>query len=149
MSGTFSLSCNPKPGSHCDRGGRGPVREPGPGEARLGASAWPLRILSSAGFGYPVPFHVDHIIARQHGGSTVLENLALACLHCNRHKGPNIAGTDPKTGELVRLFHPRMDEWNGHFEWTGATLAGRTAIGRVTIHVLAINGPDFLALREV
>jgi HNH endonuclease len=97
---------------------------------------------------YPLPFHVDHIVARQHGGLTVLENLALACLHCNRHKGPNIAGTDPNTGELTRLFHPRTDHWNVRFEWTGATLTGRTAIGRATIHVLSINDPDFLAVRE-
>jgi hypothetical protein len=47
---------------------------------------------------HPLPFHVDHIIARQHGGQTVLDNLALSCLHCNRHKGPNIAGIDSATG---------------------------------------------------
>ena len=97
---------------------------------------------------YPLPFHVDHIIARQHGGLTVLENLALSCLHCNRHKGPNIAGRDAATGELVRLFHPRQDRWIDHFEWAGSELAGRTSIGRVTIQVLAINAPDFLAVRE-
>lgn len=97
---------------------------------------------------YPLPFHVDHITARQHGGLTVLENLALACLHCNRHKGPNLAGADPNTGELIRLFHPRMDDWSERFEWTGAILGGRTAIGRVTVQVLAINDPDFLAVRE-
>jgi hypothetical protein len=97
---------------------------------------------------YPLPFHVDHIIARQHGGQTVTENLALSCLHCNRHKGPNIAGRDPATGELVRLFHPRQDQWGRHFEWRSAELVGRTAIGRITIQVLAINDPDFLAVRE-
>jgi hypothetical protein len=97
---------------------------------------------------YPLPFHADHIVARQHGGLTVLDNLAFACLHCNRHKGPNIAGRDPRTGELIRLFHPRQDEWNVHFEWTGAALTGRTAVGRATIRVLAINDPDFLAVRE-
>jgi len=41
-----------------------------------------------------------------------------------------------------------VDLWNEHFEWTGAALGGRTAIGRVTIHVLAINNSDFLAMRE-
>ena len=81
---------------------------------------------------YPLPFHVDHIVARQHGGVTAIDNLALACLHCNRHKGPNIAGRDPATGELVRLFHPRQDKWSEHFEWNAAELAGRTAIGRIT-----------------
>lgn len=47
----------------------------------------------------------------------------------------------------VRLFHPRVDLWNEHFEWIGATLNGRTTIGSVTIHVLAINDSDFLAMR--
>jgi hypothetical protein len=97
---------------------------------------------------YPLPFHVDHIVARQHGGRTVLENLALSCLHCNRHKGPNIAGTDPDTGEIMRLFHPRSDRWSDHFEWTRAALTGKTAVGRITIQVLAINDPDFLAVRK-
>ena len=41
---------------------------------------------------YPtVPFPIDHIIARQHGGTTTLDNLAVSCLHDNTHKGPNIA----------------------------------------------------------
>jgi 5-methylcytosine-specific restriction endonuclease McrA len=53
---------------------------------------------------YPLPFSADHIIARQHGGLTVLENLALSCLHCNS--------------------------------------------GQTTIYVLAINEPDFLAVRD-
>jgi hypothetical protein len=41
-----------------------------------------------------------------------------------------------------------MDKWSEHFEWTGPVLGGRTAIGRVTIRVLAINDPDFLTMRE-
>ncbi len=53
---------------------------------------------------YPtVPFPIDHIIAQQHGGPTVLANLALSCLHDNSHKGPNIAGLDPLTKELTKL----------------------------------------------
>jgi HNH endonuclease len=35
---------------------------------------------------YPtVPFPIDHIIARQHGGTTTLGNLALSCLHEKRN----------------------------------------------------------------
>ena len=30
----------------------------------------------------------DHIVPRQHGGETHENNLALACLCCNRYKGP-------------------------------------------------------------
>jgi hypothetical protein len=34
------------------------------------------------------------------------------------------------------------------FEWRGAVLTGKTAIGTVTIHVLAINDPDFVVVRK-
>jgi 5-methylcytosine-specific restriction endonuclease McrA len=52
-------------------------------------------------------FPIDHIIAQQHHGPTTLENLALACGRCNRHKGPNLAGVDPLTGRVISLFNPR------------------------------------------
>ena len=97
---------------------------------------------------HPAPFQMDHIIARQHGGADDLDNLALACIHCNRHKGPNIAGIDPKTGELTRLFHPRTDEWNDHFSWSGAEIRPLSPIGRVTVSVLYMNDPEVLWLRE-
>ncbi len=69
-------------------------------------------------------------------------------MHCNRFKGPNIAGLDPETGELVRLFHPRADNWTEHFMWDGPELKGRTQIGRVTIAVLFINDPEVISLRR-
>jgi hypothetical protein len=55
-----------------------------------------------------LPFQVDHSIARKHGGRASENNLALACFYCNSFKGPNIAGLDPDTGEVVRLFHRRF-----------------------------------------
>jgi hypothetical protein len=98
---------------------------------------------------YPsVPFPIDHIVARQHGGTTVAGNLALSCLHCNSHKGPNIAGLDPRTGKLTRLFHPRRHKWDRHFRWEGVELVGRTAVGRVTIMVLNLNDPDLAEVRR-
>ena len=93
-------------------------------------------------------FPIDHIIAQQHNGPTSLENLALSCVRCNSHKGPNIAGMDPATGQMVRLFHPRQDDWTEHFEFSGPYLVGRTPIGRATIGVLTINDPDYVLLRE-
>jgi hypothetical protein len=98
---------------------------------------------------HPGPFQIDHIIARQHGGATEDNNLALACIHCNRFKGPNIAGIDSETGEIVRLFHPRRDIWEEHFAWEGPELKGRTQIGRITIAVLFINDEEVVALRKV
>jgi hypothetical protein len=99
------------------------------------------------GFAYAGSLHVDHVVARQHGGVTSIENLALACLHCNQRKGPNIAGRNPETGKIIPLFHPRQHDWTEHFEWRGADLIGRTEIGRATIQVLAINDPGFRAIR--
>lgn len=93
-------------------------------------------------------FQIEHIIARQHGGLTVLDNLALACVRCNLHKSPNIAGIDPLNREQTRLFHPRQDRWVDHFSWNGATIEGKTPIGRATIAVLAMNDPDFVAVRR-
>ncbi len=93
-------------------------------------------------------FHqIDHIIAEQHGGKTEAHNLALACLACNHHKGPNLAGIDPKTGKRAWLFNPRLHNWNHHFRWSGAVLVGRTPIGRATVQVLAINLPHRIAQR--
>ncbi len=98
---------------------------------------------------YPtVVFPIDHIIARQHGGATVLSNLANSCLHCNSHKGPNIAGRDKKTKRLTPLFNPRRHKWHRHFRWDGPYLVGKTLIGRVTVYVLALNHPDLVEVRE-
>lgn len=92
-----------------------------------------------------LPFQIDHIIAEKHGGRTVSDNLALSCERCNSHKGPNIAGY--LDGRHVRLFNPRRDRWSDHFAWNGAYLVGRTAIGKVTIDVLAINLRYRVAIR--
>ncbi len=89
----------------------------------------------------------EHIIARQHGGGDEADNLAYACERCNLHKGPNIAGLDPDTGALTRLFHPRTDRWADHFAWSAHILIGLTAVGRTTIHVLAMNHPVARAVR--
>jgi hypothetical protein len=91
--------------------------------------------------------HVDHVIAEQHGGESIASNLALACYACNLHKGPNLAGRDPRTRKIVRLFHPRRHRWTRHFRWSGPVLVGRTAIGRATIRTLAINADHRVELR--
>jgi hypothetical protein len=69
-------------------------------------------------------------------------------IHCNRFKGPNVAGVDPDTKEIVRLFHPRLDVWSEHFRWDGPQLTGRTRVGRVTIALLAINDSEFVDVRR-
>src|ERR1017187_1803028 len=97
----------------------------------------------------PLPaLHVEHIIPRIHGGTDDLENLALACIDCNLHKGPNLTGIDPQTKQVTSLFHPRRHRWEEHFERDGPYVVGKTAIGRTTIRVLNMNSEDQLALRS-
>ncbi|MCW5553724.1 MAG: HNH endonuclease [Verrucomicrobiae bacterium] len=84
-------------------------------------------------------FQIEHIIPRKHHGTSDAENLALACFACNNHKVTNLTGVDPNTGDTTRLYHPRKDKWEEHFEWNEEWLIGRTPIGRTTIDVLAIN----------
>ena len=95
------------------------------------------------------PFQIDHIIAIKHRGPTRSENLAWSCFYCNSFKGPNLSGWDDVDKCVTRLFHPRTDEWERHFLWHGARLVGRTAIGRVTIEVLAINDPEAVEFRRL
>jgi hypothetical protein len=94
------------------------------------------------------PFNTDHVIAEQHLGPTSWENLAYSCGRCNRSKGPNIAGTDPVTHQLVYLFNPRKDTWKSHFAWKGPLLEGLTPTGRVTVLLLGINDSDRVELRS-
>ena len=94
-----------------------------------------------------VLFHVEHILAQQHGGSDAIENLALACHRCNLQKGPNLSSIDPETGELTRLFHPRKDRSLDHFSLRNGRIVGLTAIGRTTAALLLMNTPDRVQLR--
>lgn len=98
---------------------------------------------------YLTPFQIDHVIALKHAGPTAAENLALASFHCNLHKGPNIAGIDPATSKLTRLFHPRRDDWMAHvaLDRDGA-IKGTTDIGRTTIAVLNMNEPVVMTVRD-
>ncbi|MBI5652706.1 MAG: HNH endonuclease [Chloroflexi bacterium] len=90
----------------------------------------------------------DHIIPIQHGGETESNNLALACMRCNRHKGPNVGSFDPETGELVTFFNPRAAKWRDHFRLDGATIRALTPQGRVSIKILRLNDSDRVEERE-
>ena len=86
-------------------------------------------------------FHIDHIIPHSVKGQTVLDNLCLACSHCNIAKRDHTSAIDLRTGERVRLFNPRIDHWEQHFRWSKDLhkLIGRTPIGRATVEALDMN----------
>ena len=94
-----------------------------------------------------IRFQIEHVLPRQHGGGDSIKNLALACPRCNRYKGPNLTGIDPRTKRIVALFNPRTQVWATHFELHGVLIVGRTAIGRATVRVLQMNVEDRLKLR--
>ncbi|MEO8050319.1 MAG: HNH endonuclease [Acidobacteriota bacterium] len=90
---------------------------------------------------------VDHIISRKHGGLSVLENLAYACVICNRRKGSDVASVDERSGEIVRLFHPRQDRSADHFELDTNTIRAASDAGTATAALLRFNAPERLAER--
>ncbi len=92
---------------------------------------------------------VEHIISRKHGGSSELDNLALACVFCNRYKGSDIASLNPETKELVRFYNPRVDRWHEHFRLNGVVIESLTDIGEATIRILKMNHDDQILEREV
>jgi hypothetical protein len=92
--------------------------------------------------------HIEHIVAKQHGGPDDLENLALACHRCNLNKGPNLTGIDPLTGSVASLFHPRRDHWPGHFRMSAGRIEGLTPTGRPTVRLLRFNDARRVQLRR-
>jgi 5-methylcytosine-specific restriction endonuclease McrA len=90
---------------------------------------------------------VDHVLSRKHGGGSEPENLALACVLCNRHKGADVASIDAATGDAVRLFDPRRDQWKDHFRIRSGVFQARTSIGRTTIRILRLNATERIAER--
>lgn len=98
-----------------------------------------------------IPFHIEHIVARQHVDQTDDDpnHLALACDRCNAFKGPNLSSIDPETGEIVLLFNPRQDAWKDHFLLRDGKVVGLTDTGRATVRLLNMNAPRRVELRNV
>jgi hypothetical protein len=93
-------------------------------------------------------YEPDHVIATQHRGQTELANLALACLQCNRLKGPNIASVDPESQRIVPLFKPRTDRWSEHLRTEGGRIIPLSPVGRATAALLNFDDPDRQEARQ-
>jgi hypothetical protein len=46
------------------------------------------------------------------------------------------------------LFHPRRDNWDGHFRVEGFHVLGATETGRATVSLLQMNAPVRVELRR-
>lgn len=95
-------------------------------------------------------FTIDHLVPTVAGGKSILENLALACFHCNRRKSDHQSAIDPSTGEAVLLFNPRQHQWKEHFVWSasGLLVIPLTAIGRATCDLLDFNRERAMRIRQ-
>ena len=93
-------------------------------------------------------FHMEHIRAQQHLEDDSPDNLALACPHCNLHKGPNLTSIDLATNDVVELFNPRQQVWADHFRIDEARIVGRTPTGRVTVRLLQMNSEVQIKIRK-
>jgi hypothetical protein len=97
--------------------------------------------------GQEATFHIDHIVPGSAGGRTTSENLALACVSCSLRKAARVIVPDPDTGDEVRVFSPRHDDWSTEFRWEGTMLVGLTSVGRAIDAALDLNRPLILAIR--
>ena len=93
------------------------------------------------------PYHIEHVIARQHGGRDERGNLAFACNRCNLLKGPNLTSIDPDSGSVTPLFNPRTQHWHEHFLSGHGRVIGLTPAGRTTVFLLQINALPRVELR--
>ena len=94
-------------------------------------------------------FQIEHIISRKHGGSDALENLALACVFCNRYKGSDIATLSPGTNELIGFYNPRTMRWREHFQLDEVIIKPLNAVGEATIRILQMNAEEQILERRV
>lgn len=96
-----------------------------------------------------ITFHVDHIISLRHGGETVEENLAYACIYCNRWKGSDVGTILIPEREFTRFFNPRLDDWAAHFKWDNLEIVPLTNIGAATIKILDLNHFERIMERQL
>lgn len=93
---------------------------------------------------------IEHIIPLSRGGTTIVNNLALACQGCNNYKYNKTEAIDPISNRLAPLFHPRQMAWSQHFAWSEDTtlMIGLTPTGRATVAQLRTNREGVVNLRQ-
>ena len=99
---------------------------------------------------FNLPLEVEHIVPFARGGEDATMNWALACRSCNLYKATYVSGSDSDSGAVVRLFHPREDQWKDHFQVTpdSGKIVGRTPIGRATVARLEMNSVAQIVARQ-
>ena len=96
-------------------------------------------------------FSMEHVTPTSKGGTSTIENLALACQQCNNHKYNAVEALDPVSEETYKLFNPRSAKWENHFAWDYQYLhvVGLTGMGRATVYRLNLNRKGIVNLRSL
>lgn len=97
----------------------------------------------------PMALEIEHILAQAAGGTDDEYNLWLACRACNSFKHAKTHGFDQETNQEVKLFNPRTQIWQEHFEFDSETgeITGKTACGRATGMALRMNSEQAVSAR--
>lgn len=95
-------------------------------------------------------FQIDHITSLKHGGETSVENLAYACILCNRNKGTDLGTRLENDERIISFFNPRTDNWSEHFEADeNGMIISKTLIGEATVKIFGINHGDSIIERSL
>lgn len=96
------------------------------------------------------PMEVEHIVPVSRSGDDSTTNWALACRSCNLYKATHVSGWDPDSQAAVRLFHPRRDQWDDHFQVAiqSGEIVGQTPLGRATVSCLKMNSIAQVTARQ-
>ncbi|MBX7171772.1 MAG: HNH endonuclease [Pyrinomonadaceae bacterium] len=99
----------------------------------------------------PMLLEIEHILAQAKGGTDDESNLWLACGACNSHKHAKTHGFDVSTNQEVKLFNPRLQIWEEHFEFNSRTgeIIGKTVCGRATVEALRMNEEQAVKARII
>ena len=99
----------------------------------------------------PIPFEIEHITPKAAGGADDEENLWLSCGVCNSFKHAKTHAVDPQNNSEIRLFNPRKQSWNEHFEFgfDKSEIVGKTACGRATVIALKLNNQRAVKMRKL
>jgi len=64
------------------------------------------------------------------------------------HKSDRISAPNSSSGDVIPFFHPRLDDWDTHFEWDDYILIAKSEIGRATIQALDLNHERRISIRR-
>ena len=94
---------------------------------------------------------IDHIVPEALGGTTEKQKLCLACWDCNLYKAARVSVFDEESQQDIRLFHPQLQAWFDHFEWSadGSLMIGKTVVGQVSIAALRMNRAELVVSRKL